>query len=505
LTFRDHECFLVSYLKECLIYRGGGEIVMFHARERSATKDWPVDVGAEPANEKLETAKRNSAFANDPRWQLVERILITPDFERSPRLSEFLSHICRLYLEGRSSDINEQHLGEVIFGRTPGYDASADSIVRSHALRLRHRLEFYFGNEGAHESLQMEIPRGGYVPRFFDSDQENSAASGPPALPIATEIPNGPPAHDTAPAVLTLPERPPSRRGWVRAFVAGIAIGVVALSAAYSVVRLLPTTSRPRTADIDRQFWSQIFSSEGRTLIVPGDSGLVLYETVTGQDISLSDYIAGAHPEFHQNKILATTVTKQMADDLGSRRYTSIVDLDLVSRLSHLPKWTAEHAVTVFARDLSAADAARSNLILIGSRQANPWVSLVEPSMNFILTRASNGAFYFLNRHPQNGEAKEYRAQQESGDLGAADVYGDVAYLPNPGGRGMVLVLSGLWMSGTQSAGDFVLDDAKFSQWLKSIASTDGTIPPFEVLIATKNLQGSSAYSSIVAKRVPAH
>lgn len=79
-------------------------------------------------------------------------------------------------------------------------------------------------------------------------------------------------------------------------------------------------------------------------------------------------------------------------------------------------------------------------------------------------------------------------------------MYGDVDYLPNPGGKGMVLVLSGLWMSGTQSAADYVLNTTRFSNWLKSIADSDGTIPAFEVLIATKSLENSATYSSIIPK-----
>jgi hypothetical protein len=71
--------------------------------------------------------------------------------------------------------------------------------------------------------------------------------------------------------------------------------------------------------------------------------------------------------------------------DLASRRYTSFVDLGISSQLSHLPQWSHEHVETIFARDLRPSDANASNLILIGSRQANPWVSLIEPSMNFVL------------------------------------------------------------------------------------------------------------------------
>jgi hypothetical protein len=66
----------------------------------------------------------------------------------------------------------------------------------------------------------------------------------------------------------------------------------------------------------------------------------------------------------------------------------------------------------------------------------------------------------------------------------------------------MVLALSGLWMSGTQSAANFIFKRRDFADWLNSIANKDGTIPPFELLISTKNLQGNATYSSIIAKRV---
>ena len=68
----------------------------------------------------------------------------------------------------------------------------------------------------------------------------------------------------------------------------------------------------------------------------------------------------------------------------------------------------------------------------------------------------------------------------------------------------MILVLGGLWMSGTQSAENFVLDGTRFSDWLRSIANPDGSIPSFEVLIATRSLEGSPTESSIIAKRVHA-
>ena len=61
-------------------------------------------------------------------------------------------------------EIHEQEIGTKVFGRTANYDRSQDNIVRVNATELRKRIEAYFSSEGAHESLILEIPRGGYKP-----------------------------------------------------------------------------------------------------------------------------------------------------------------------------------------------------------------------------------------------------------------------------------------------------------------------------------------------------
>jgi hypothetical protein len=441
------------------------------------------------------------SYARDPRWLLVERILATPEFERSARLSDFLSHVCRLALEDRSDEISEQSLGEIVFGRKPGYDSSADSIVRSHALRLRHRLEFYFSTDGAIEPLHIEIPRGGYVPRFYTPNVDLPASQDAQPVPIPPTV-----SSIEASPSMAVHEAPRRENRWLKGLAVGVLLGAMGTLVVFHLrqdARLAASSAEARQPPILRQFWTRLFPANGRTVIVSGDSGLVLFKTVTGSNVNLSDYLNGSYGKVDPNKKFLSGTPGTIAADLASRRYTSIVDLDLATRIAHLPQASSEHAVNIFARDLRPADAARSNLILIGSQEANPWISLIEPSMNFILTRDAQGhGFYFVNRHPRDKELKEYRPTDEPGNLGAQDVYGDVAYLPNPSGNGMILALSGLWMSGTQSAGNFVLDGAKFSEWLKSIANSDGTVPPFELLIETKNLQGNAAYSSVIAQRI---
>ena len=105
-------------------------------------------------------------LASDPRWELVERIVASPTFVKSSRLCSFLIYICELSLQERSDEINELNIGKTVFGRSSNYDPSVDGIVRSHASRLRQRLEQYFNDEGANETIRLLIPRGGYIPVF---------------------------------------------------------------------------------------------------------------------------------------------------------------------------------------------------------------------------------------------------------------------------------------------------------------------------------------------------
>ena len=133
--------------------------------------------------------ERNVGIAGDPRWELVERIVASPCFVKSPRLCSFLIYICDLFLRGRADEINELNIGEALFDRPANYDPSADGIVRSHASRLRQRLDQYFSEDGAQEPIRLLIPKGGYMPVFephtLATPQPETILFPPGADPIA--------------------------------------------------------------------------------------------------------------------------------------------------------------------------------------------------------------------------------------------------------------------------------------------------------------------------------
>jgi hypothetical protein len=131
------------------------------------------------------------------RRELVRRIVHSPTFARSERLGTLLTYVCDLALKGREAEINEQKIGQAVFGRSRDYDSAVDGIVRSQASRLRQRLELYFQQEGADEPIRVVIPRGGYVPVF---EAQSTSAPSQPAVNLTAPVPEiGPSAEAPVP------------------------------------------------------------------------------------------------------------------------------------------------------------------------------------------------------------------------------------------------------------------------------------------------------------------
>lgn len=434
---------------------------------------------------------------DDPKWLLVRRIVRSSTFARADRLSKLLLYVCRMHLSGRDSEVNEQRIGIDVFRRSPSFDSGADTIVRTHATRLRQKLELYFSIEGAEEVLRLEIPRGGYVPRFVEHV--------PPATPPVTL--SQPPEATVPPPLHVATNAVPERRspfawvmvGLLAGLLSALMITVVLVRSGHTIAWFgAQKTSVQTTAE--RRFWNGLLQGSDRSYVVVGDSGLVLYQTFARREITLSDYIAGRYRRPAEKGEVATTNVWE--DDLPARRYTSVADLNLAVRFTHLPQWEDQRTEVVFARDLRPVDAAKSNLILIGSRVANPWVSLVDSSMNFTLEPNGDGRFAFRNRHPLKGEQLTYVPSDTNSGTTDSSVYALIYYRPESDGVKKILLLSGLWQSGTEAAGKYVLTDPQFVAYLAKIERPDGTFPQFELLVRVHSVAGNAFASTIIASRV---
>lgn len=420
--------------------------------------------------------------ASDPRRALVDRIIVSSTFAKCERLSSLLNYVCDLSLNGRVKEINEQKIGEAVFGRPRNYDSSIDGIVRTQASRLRQRLELYFSEEGLDEPIWIVIPRGGYVPVFEPRLT--------PVVPLLTPT--------------VVPEQPAAKLEVRRALwglrSAAIAWSLVAILLVAMVTILLANRGASIKGQVARTpvhpLWSQIFVAEQRTLEVPGDSGLVMWQGLVGKSVSLSEYLTG---DYRTNLLPRSLTTLQdAAVDMGGRRYTSIVDLEAAKSLSLMAQSAQGKLEVRYARDVRPNDLKQGNVILVGAAEANPWVELFEHNMNFVFFNDRvRKTFSVLNREPR-GEPRQWDSHYTDVQH---RVYAVVAFLPNLGGNGNALILEGTSMAGTESAWDFVSDDSQLLPFLKRIQRANGTVPHFELVLGTNNMSGSAVKNTVLAWR----
>src|ERR1700730_16195730 len=113
-------------------------------------------------------------FDGDARREVVQRLIESPHLVGSARLRDFLLHVTACAIRETPEDATEQQVGSRVCQRSPGFNSSEDSIVRSQARLLRLKLSAYFNAEGASEPLIIEIPKGHYLPVFLPSRQTKS-------------------------------------------------------------------------------------------------------------------------------------------------------------------------------------------------------------------------------------------------------------------------------------------------------------------------------------------
>jgi hypothetical protein len=90
----------------------------------------------------------------------LNRILASPVFAKSPRMSRFLKFVVEETIEGRSERIKEYVIALEVFGKDEKYDSQTDSTVRTEASKLRSRLGRYYESEGRDDGVLISIPKG---------------------------------------------------------------------------------------------------------------------------------------------------------------------------------------------------------------------------------------------------------------------------------------------------------------------------------------------------------
>jgi hypothetical protein len=104
-----------------------------------------------------------------------------------------------------------------------------------------------------------------------------------------------------------------------------------------------------------------------------------------------------------------------------------------------------------------------------------------------------------VNSNPQPGEKPLY---QSNWNEPAHATYALIAFVPNLGGHGHLLLLQGLDIAGTQAAAEAVLHSDSIQSVLDRARLADGSLRPFEVLLVSTSIQSNAAYTQVIASRI---
>jgi len=438
--------------------------------------------GSYAASSSMSTPGQQPAIIDDPvaddRWQLVQRIVSSPPFQKSGRLRDLLLYITEQTIRGFAHELTEQHIGEAVFHKASGYSPLEDSSVRVHARQLRLKLHEYFDGIGREEVLVIEIPKGAYAPAFRPAKAQLPRLVSAPAEPAATRF-----SHATVPWILC---------------------GLLAVVSA--TLLLLLNFQRSAAVPVAGPGWpfSQIFDGRHKTVVVVADGNYGIWRILTGQRGSLEQYLNRDLPQ-NSATLKLGEAGSGFADYISDSTLTSFADVADAVSLVKVAGPLQDFVSVRSARDLKIRDLDHDNYIFIGSPASNPWVLLFQDKLNFRESEEAVGKSVkaFVNTNPLPGEQTRYQGLLSTGAQG--DDYATIALLPNMTRDGSVLILQGLQQEGTEAAGRFLLEAENRHQLQRSlgIPVSDGIAGNawFEALIRSRTVSGAPNSATLVAVR----
>ncbi|MFN7933776.1 MAG: hypothetical protein U0R19_10635 [Bryobacteraceae bacterium] len=429
----------------------------------------------------MQTAKAPShLLSREELWALAERACASHHLNRSARLKELLHFLCRRAWDEGADEIKEHEIGVAVFERDPQFDSSQDTLVRVQASQLRKRLERYFAEEGLQEPVLLEIPRGAYIPVVRERETEKP-------VEVLTSTP--PSAQSSHPKVI-----------W------GLAALCLILAATCLILWLRPPNS-PTAGRSVRLFWDNFAGNGRQNYIVLADSAISAIQDALGHPIGLDEYLRRSYIKDLADARVAPEYRDLVAYLMG-RRYTSLADVFVVRQIEQSRLLEPTRTSVVYARDHNVRAFQTGNNILIGSQRAVPWVHLFNDMMDFHVSDrpadfhlkldASNAKRRVENRRPLKDEPAVFESDTRSPD--GDEGYSIVAYLPNLNRTGHTIVLGGTDMSGTEAAGMVLTTESFLEELLRRLPrQPDGSLPHFEVLLKTKQVESTNRGYQIVA------
>ena len=367
----------------------------------------------------------------------MQRMLAHSLFRNSKRYPPLFRYVVESVLHDPAGALKERQLGIQVFGREPDYDTNLDPIVRYTAGEIRKRIAQYYHLPEHQDQLRIELPSGSYLPEFHF-----------PAIPAPV-----PPATSIAPAR--------QRPRW-------LIVAVICLAAiAASLLLLRPWQSRNA---LDR-FWAPVFTSNDPVSICLAPPVLVSSFTPGGPQESSDPSARRTGVIGYGDAITLARITGLLQAKGRAYRFSDQSYLDL-------------------------ADLKQGPVVLIGGFN-NAWTVRLTNRLRFVLAldRATASTWIQDNRNPGR---RDWTVHWPPSGSDHTEDYAVVSRFFDPNTGRLVVAIAGITGVGTLAAGEFVTD-SRLIETLAARAPANWERRNFQIVLATRIIQGSDAMPRIVA------
>jgi hypothetical protein len=382
-------------------------------------------------------------------------------FRSSRRSVAFLRYVIEETLKGAAEQIKERTIGVEVFGRSTSYEPNLDHIVRTAASEVRKRLAIYYGDEAHKGELRILIPPGSYIPRFSLHSAEGSEEDAAAKL-------NGNP-HVAEPTA----SFPASARVWSRRW-AWLLAGAGMLAVALALFVHLRSNA-------EMAFWQPILESHQPVLLALGDvpNGPPHAQANPGEPSPLPII---AQPSAQGTVPLADAVT--------------------MARLFSALQARGNRVLVRPGSSVSFSDLREGPVVLIGAFN-NPWSLRLIGKLRFSFALDEEHQLIYI-RDSRNPNARQWslgthQPVSNVGGLGTPVLhdYALISRVRSPQTGHFLVVVGGLFVYGTQAAGEF-LSDPEALRALSKATSMDST-KSLQIVLETTVTDATPSPARVVA------
>lgn len=448
----------------------------------------------------------------------MQRILQSEDFRNAHTLQQLLRFLVTQAYGPDAEKLKEYTIGVEAFGRQGDFDPRTDPIVRVQTHRLRQKLNEYYGAEGRHDPILIEIPKGHYLPtfatawrnRFLERAMHTTPLNGDPAVAHPSEK-NGGPAHISSPPGDQRLSWLPSRRVVVTAaagvviFAAGLWLGnrLRRFSAEPDSASAVSPLSHNRSADPIKAFWADLLGNDTAPIIAHADAVFLLdshNDLFAFPHGASDDRGAPVDPHLAQKFAADPALVAKAGKLYYESVYLGSGDLDAVAILSNLFGQMGIKPVIEPGRDLTPDDLKQHNVILIGSSFQSYAVSQFNSLGDFTFVnpdpRLGGWLGTIVNSHPRLGEQSIYRTVRDPVTGVLKTDHALITVQPGVVSGRYVVDLGGIDTTGCAGATMFATSAAGVEALKKAldaqgIHGANGAPPLFQALLSVRLEKGN--------------